>query len=152
MTYDTAAPRAVALSPDESTLYVAETDNSAMGRRELRAYPISADHTLGQCAVMHTFGRDHRGEHRGIEGMCVDNDGHVIACAGWRASGPGPLVYVFAPSGAIVESHLVPADQPMNCAFGGADLASLYVTTASGELFRVRDSGRKGHALPSHQR
>ncbi len=39
MTYDTAAPRAVALSPDESTLYVAETDNSPQGLRELRAYP-----------------------------------------------------------------------------------------------------------------
>jgi len=34
-----------------------------------------------------------------------------------------------------VESHSVPADQPMHCAFGDTDLDSLYVTTAGGGLF-----------------
>jgi gluconolactonase len=144
MTYDTAAPRAVALSPDESTLYVAETDNAPMGGRELRAYPILADDTLGAFAVLHVFGRDHRGEHRGIEGMCTDREGNIVACAGWKKSGPGPLVQVFSPAGAILESHPVPSDQPMNCAFGDADLASLYVTTAAGELLRASDCGRRG--------
>jgi gluconolactonase len=149
MTYDTVAPRAVALSPDESMLYVAETDNAPGGRRELRAYPVQPDHTLGPYLVLHTFGGDHRGVHRGIEGMCVDRHGHVVACAGWRKSGPGPLVCVFAPSGAIVESHPVPTDQPMNCAFGDADLGSLYVTTAGGEVFRARTNGRRGQPLPT---
>jgi gluconolactonase len=144
MTYDTAAPRAVALSPDESTLYVAETDNAPMGGRELRAYPILADDTLGAFAVLHVFGRDHRGEHRGIEGMCTDREGNIVACAGWKKSGPGPLVQVFSPAGAILESHPVPSDKPMNCAFGDADLASLYVTTAAGELLRASDCGRRG--------
>ena len=144
MTYDTRAPRAVALSPDGATLYVAETDNHPGGRRELRAYPIRLDDTPGPALVLHTFGVDYRGEHRGIEGLCVDRDGHVLACAGWRASGPGPLVYVFAPSGAIVASHPVPGDQPMTCAFGDPGLTSLYVTTGSGELFRARDCGHIG--------
>jgi len=152
MTYDTTAPRAVALSPDESTLYVAETDNSPSGRRELRAYAILADDTLGPHTVLHTFGRDHRGEHRGIEGMCVDREGNIVACAGWRKAGPGPLVCVFSASGAIIESHPIPSDQPMNCAFGDADLASLYVTTAGGELLRVRNCGRRGRVLPTAHR
>ena len=132
MSYDTTAPRAVALSPDETTLYVAETD-------ELRAYPVE-DNALGQPLVLHTFGRDHRG----IEGMCVDRDGDILACAGWRKDGPGPLVCVFSPAGRIIESHPVPADLPVNCAFGDADLGSLYVTTAGGELYRARDCGRRG--------
>ena len=140
MTYDTAAPRAVALSPDESTLYVAETGNAPGGRRELRAYAILPDDTLGAFTVLHTFGRDHRG----IEGMCMDREGNIVACAGWRKSGPGPLVQVFSPAGAILESHPVPSDQPMNCAFGDADLASLYVTTSAGELLRASDCGRRG--------
>jgi gluconolactonase len=144
MTYDTAAPRAVTLSSDESVLYVAETDNAPMGRRELRAYPILSDDTLGAFAVLHAFGRDRRGEHRGIEGMCTDSEGNIVACAGWRKSGPGPLVQVFSPAGAILESHPVPSDQPMNCAFGDADLASLYVTTSAGELLRASDCGRRG--------
>ncbi len=138
MTYDTAAPRALALSRDEATLYVAETDNRAQGRRELRAYPVLSDGTLGAYALLHTFGRDHRGEHRGIEGLCIDGGGNIVAVAGWRRSGPGPLVYVFAPSGAVLESHPFPADAPMSCAFGGEDLRSLYVTTAGGELWRTK--------------
>ncbi len=140
MTYDTAAPRALALSPDESTLYVAETGNAPGGRRELRAYAILPDDTLGAFTVLHTFGR----EHRGIEGMCTDREGNIVACAGWKKSGPGPLVQVFSSAGAILESHPVPSDQPMNCAFGDADLASLYVTTAAGELLRASDCGRRG--------
>jgi gluconolactonase len=139
MTYDTAAPRAVALAPDEKTLYVAETDNRPGGRRELRAYPVRPDGTLGEFALLHVFGADHRGAHRGIEGLCVDAAGRIFACAGWRRSGPGPLVYVFSPTGAVLESHPVPADEPMNCALGEA--GSLYVTTASGELYRGRGKG-----------
>lgn len=137
MTYDTASPRAVALSPDGRTLYVAETDNRPPGRRELRAYPVRGDGTLGEHAVLHVFGRDHRGEHRGIEGMCVDREGRIHACAGWKRSGPGPLVYVFSPSGAVLATHAVPADAPVGCAFGGADL---YVTTEGGELHRARNA------------
>jgi gluconolactonase len=144
MTYDTSAPRAVALSPDESVLYVAETDNAPAGRRELRAYPVLPDDTLGAHTVLHVFGRDHRGEHRGIEGLCVDADGNVVACSGWRKSGPGPLVSVFSPSGAALESHPLPSDQPMNCCFGDENLESLYVTTAAGELLRARNCGRRG--------
>jgi gluconolactonase len=139
MTFDTAAPRAVALSRDEATLYVAETDNRPLGRRELRAYGVREDGTLGAPSVLHTFGRDHRGEHRGIEGMCVDGAGRLYACAGWRKSGPGPHVHVFAPSGAIVTSHPFPADEPMCCAFGEPGM--LYVTTAGGELYRARIEG-----------
>ena len=77
----------------------------------------------------------------------MDREGNVVACSGWRKAGPGPLVCVFSPSGAVIESHPLPADQPMNCAFGDADLSSLYVTTAGGELLRARNCGRRG--LPS---
>jgi len=138
MTYDTAAPRALALSADEATLYVAETDNRPQGRRELRAYPVLSDGTLGAYTLLHSFGHDHRGEHRGIEGLCFDRHGNIVAVAGWRRAGPGPLVYVFAPSGAVIESHPFPADAPMSCAFGGEDRGSLYVTTAGGELWRTK--------------
>jgi gluconolactonase len=145
MTFDTASPRGVALSPDAKTLYVAETDNKPGGVRELRAYPILEDGTLGAYVVLHTFGADRRGVHRGIEGMCVDAGANIVACAGWRRSGPGPLVYVFAPTGAILETHEIPGDVPLNCAFGDADFGSLYVSTAAGEVFRAKSTGRKGH-------
>lgn len=147
MTFDTNAPTGVALSPDQKTLYVAESDNRPGGVRELRAYPIGDDGALGRHVVLHTFGSDHRGIHRGVEGLCVDTDGNIIACAGWQRSGPGPLVQVFSPAGAVLESHAVPADRPLNCAFGDDRLGSLYVTTAAGHLFRIRSVGRNGHLL-----
>jgi gluconolactonase len=146
MTYDTKSPRGVAVSPDEKTLYVAETQTVPGGVRELRAYPILADGTLGPCSVLHSFGADHRGVHRGIDGICVGRDGNIFACAGWSRSGPGPTVYVFDPSGRVVESHALPEGTPLNCAFGGADLSTLYVTTTEGHLYRAQ-TGYAGYLL-----
>jgi gluconolactonase len=144
LTYDTVNPRAVLLSPDQETLYVADGEPRRGERRELRAYAIRADGTLDHPAVLHTFGTDHRGAHRGIEGMCLDSDGNVVAVGGWRRSGPGPLVYVFAPTGAIIETHPLPADLPNKCCFGGSGLDTLYVTTAGGELYGAVAGGRRG--------
>ena len=147
MTLDTQAPRGIALSADERTLYVAEDGPAPADRRELRAYDVTDDGMLGSYTVLHTFGADHRGVHRGVDGLCLDDGGSIIACAGWDRSGPGPMVYVFSPAGTVVETHPVPAKQPVNCAFGDDDLGSLYVTTADGRLLRVRNSGRHGSAL-----
>ena len=113
MTFDTVAPRAVALSPDEKTLYVAE-----MG--ELRAYPMRGD-ALDARRVLHASGSS-------INGLCVDRNGDVLACA-------GPAILVVSASGALRESHPFPAGEPVNCAFGGS---ALYVTTAAGELWRTK--------------
>ena len=143
MTFDTAGPRAVLLSADEKTLFVAEGEPRKDRARELRAYSITDEDELGTPIVLQTFGADARGPHRGVEGMCSDAEGNIIACAGWRRSGPGPLVYVFAPSGAVLETHPIPADMPNRCCFGGEDLATLFVTTADGQLLAAK-TGRKG--------
>jgi gluconolactonase len=144
ITNDTVSPRAVLLSPDGATLYVADGEPRVDQRRELRAYPIAADGSVGHCEVLHSFGADHRGPQRGIEGMCLDADGHIVACGGWARSGPGPLIYVFSPRGAVIESHPFPADCPNRCCFGGNDLATLYVTTGGGHLYRAKTAGRRG--------
>lgn len=144
MTHDTVEPRGLALSPDERTLYVADNSASPDGPRQLKVYPVKDDGTLGQPIVLHTFGADYRGLHRGAAGMCVDSHGNILVTAGSKKSGPGPMVYVFAPSGQVLESHLVPADAPTNCVFGGADLSTLFVTTEDGNLLQVKNTGRKG--------
>ena len=144
MTRDTHSPGAVLISPNGRTLYVADNSDDAQGKQELRAYPVQPDGSLGAYTVLHTFGADHRGVHRGIAGMCVDSEGNIVACAGWEKSGPGPLIYVFAPSGRIMETHPTPVDQPLMCAFGDAGLRTLYVTTQGGHLYRVRNTERQG--------
>ncbi len=137
MTYDTDAPAALLLSTDEDTLYLAESSEEADGKRELRAYPILADDTLGPYRLLHAFGSDRRGVHRGIAGMSLDNEGNLLAVAGWEKAGPGPMVYVFSPTGRILESCQLP-EEPTNCAFAGADL---YLTTTQGSLYRVAGVG-----------
>jgi len=44
----------------------------------------------------------------------------------------------------VLESHPAPADMPMRCAFGDPGLTSLYLTTGGGELYRARNTGRRG--------
>ena len=144
MTYDTDAPAALALSKDERTLYVSENGPGTGGTRELRAYPVLDDGTLGPHVVLHTFGADRRGPHLGVTGMCLDSEGNIVATAGWSRSGPGSAVMVFSPQGLVLESHPVPASRPTNCAFGDPGLGALYVTTSEGHLFRARGTGRKG--------
>ena len=145
MTFDTFAPNGLLFSQDERTLYVVQSDYE--GTRDLRAYPLQDDDTLGRFTVLHVFGEDYRGVHRGLDGMCLDTEGNIIAAGGWRQAGPGPLIYVFSPSGRVIETHSAPADWPTNCAFGGRALDTLYVTTRGGHLFRVNDTGRRGWTL-----
>jgi sugar lactone lactonase YvrE len=146
ITFDTRAPKAVLVSPDESHLYVAESGEGAVAHSELRKYPLRDRKVAGPPTVLHTFGSDYTGAHRGISGMCFDAEGNLFACAGCAHSGPGPMIYVFAPSGEILGSHCVPGDEPMNCAFGDAAADALYITTGTGELLRVRESGFRGPA------
>jgi gluconolactonase len=146
LTFDTAAPRCLALSPDERTLYVGEGDLASEGSRQLRAYPIDETGRLGNPRVLHSFGHDHSGPQRGAEGICLDAEGNLIVCAGSNQTGPGSLIYIVSPTGRILETEAFPDDSPMRCAFGGKDLDELYVTSATGHLWRARQTGRSGAA------
>lgn len=147
VTFDTTRPNGLLLAPDERTLYVAQSDYDRGAVRQLWAYPLDDDATLGPRRVLHDFG-----EARGIDGMCWDAGGNIVATCGWELSGPGPRVAVFTPDGTVLEEHPVPAGRPTNCAFGGAELRDLYVTAISGHLYRVRNSGRQGVLQPPRVR
>ena len=149
MTFDTSSPNGLLVSEDQRTLYAADS-SSETRLAELRAYPIRDDGSLDVYVVLHTWGSDHRGPHRGIDGMCLDADGNIVACAGSNLSGAGPMIYVFSPAGRVLETHPTPVDNPINCTFGGPRLEDLYVTTSEGHLFRVRDTGRRGWLIYPH--
>ncbi|WP_066548501.1 MULTISPECIES: SMP-30/gluconolactonase/LRE family protein [unclassified Sphingomonas] len=81
------------------------------------------------------------------DGMTVDADDCLWVCH-WD----GGRVSRFDPSGALMRSIEVPASRVTNCAFGGADLDQLYITTAAkdrpdeplaGAIFRA-DPGVRG--------
>ncbi|MBI4204103.1 MAG: SMP-30/gluconolactonase/LRE family protein, partial [Betaproteobacteria bacterium] len=122
VTFDTTQPNGILVSQDQSTLYVAESGYAREVPRELRAYPIREDGSLGTYSTLFTWGADAREIHRGIDGMCLDRDGNIVATAGWELSGAGPMIYVFTPKGRVLETHPVPANRPTNCCFGGPDM------------------------------
>ena len=132
VTFDTTKPNGLLVSQDLRWLYVAQSHYGVDNRRELRRYGIDQDGSVGPYEVLHNFY-----PHRGIDGMCLDTEGNIVATAGWSDSGPGPMIYVFAPDGRVLSTHPVPVDKPTNCTFGDKDLSTLYVT-ASACLFRAR--------------
>lgn len=146
VTFDTTQPNGILVSQDQNTLFVAESSYTRGIARELRAYPIRDDGSLGVYTTLFTWGEDARGVHRGIDGMCLDRDGNIVATAGWEISGPGPMIYVFSPAGRVLETHPVPANRPTNCCFGGPDLTTLFVTSTDGHFFRAA-TRRVGWAL-----
>ena len=141
VTFDTTRPNGLLFSLDHHTLYVAQSDRDADKPRQLRAYLVNDDASLGQHTVLHDFGA-----HRGIDGMVLDTEGNIVATAGFTQSGPGPMIYVFSPAGEVLETHPVPCERPTNCTFGDADLKTLYVTSTEGHLFRARTE-RQGRLL-----
>jgi sugar lactone lactonase YvrE len=90
------------------------------------------------------------------DGMTVDEEGFL-----WVAFWSGSAVRRFDPVGKVVSTIEFPVSQVTSCAFGGDDLAELYVTTArdslseaqlegqplAGALFRLRPGIR---GLPEH--
>ncbi len=138
VTFDTTRPNGLLFSLDHKILYVAQSGRLPEEFRQLRAYPVLDDGSLGEMQVLHDFGA-----HRGIDGMCLDVEGNIIATAGFRAGGPGPMLYVFSPGGTVLEMHPVDAEKPTNCSFAEEGLHTLYVTTIDGHLFRT-ETERQG--------
>lgn len=133
VTFDTTRPNGLLFSLDHKTLYVAQSGRLADEKKELRAYPVNDDGSLGKYEVLHDFA-----PYRGIDGMVLDTGGDIVATAGASDAGPGAMIYVFSPTGEVLEQHPVPVHKPTNCSFGDADLKTLYVTSIDGHLLRTR--------------
>jgi gluconolactonase len=146
VTSDVTQPNGILVSRDQRTLYVAESGSVRGIDRELRAYPIGEDGSLGTYDALFTWGEDARGVHRGIDGMCLDAEGNIVATAGYYTEGSGPMLYVFSPTGRVLETHPVPANRPTNVCFGGPDLTTVFVTSTNGHFFKAK-TDRVGWAM-----
>lgn len=77
--------------------------------------------------------------------MKLDAEGRLYVAAGINkpnppfetAEQPTAGVYVFSPEGSLLEIAPIPRDETTNCAFGGEDLRSLFIT-AGGTLWEIR--------------
>jgi gluconolactonase len=120
---DLKRPNGLAFSPDEKTLYVA---NSDAARKLWMAYPVKSDGTLGTGRVF--FDVTASTEDGLPDGMKVDREGNLYC------TGPGG-VWVFTPGGEHAGT-IRPAEVPANCRWGD-DGKTLYMTARTG-LYRVR--------------
>jgi gluconolactonase len=113
-------PNGIAFSPDEKTLYVAQSDPAAA---IWLAFPVKDDGTLGEGRgrVLKDATAMVRQKIKGLpDGLKVDKKGNL-----W-ATGPGG-VHVMSPDGTLL-GRLETGEATSNCAFGGADGTTLFIT------------------------
>ena len=76
------------------------------------------------------------------DGMTLDAEGNL-----WVAFWGGSSVRCFAPDGTLLETVELPVPQVTSVAFGGADLRTLYITTAATGMDTVADADTPHGAL-----
>ena len=118
-------PNGIAFSPDERTLYVANSDPE---RAHWTAYDVQDDGTIANGRVLHDATQRVATEKGLPDGMVVHSSGHLFA------TGPGG-VWVFRPDGTHV-STLKTGEATANCTFND-DESVLYIT-ADRYLARLR--------------
>ncbi|MBM3736695.1 MAG: SMP-30/gluconolactonase/LRE family protein [Acidobacteria bacterium] len=136
---DIQRPNGLTISPDGKILYLVEANQSEGGARMLRAYDLAADGAVSNMRVFFNF---YPG--RSADGITIDSAGNVIAAAGLNAPrgtsetlDTQPGIHVISPAGQRIQYIPIPEDTITNCAFGGPDLKTLYVT-AGKSLFKIR--------------
>jgi gluconolactonase len=126
LTKELKAPNGIAFSPDEKTLYVAQSSGD---EPIWMAFPVEANGTLGAGKVFADASAERKaGKPGSQDGLKVDNQGNLFA------TGPGG-VWVIAPDGThlgTIETGVPTA----NVAWGG-DGSVLYIT-ANKALLRIK--------------
>lgn len=110
-------PNGICLSPDERTLYIADTN-----RLHVRAFDVDREGALSNDRVFAEMREEGR-----PDGMKVDREGRVYVCA--------RTVQVFAADGNLLGVIDCPRS-PANCAWGD-DGSTLYITARTG-VYRTR--------------
>jgi sugar lactone lactonase YvrE len=115
-------PNGIAFSPDETKLYVSDSE-----RKHIRVFEVSSDGTLAKDQV---FAELAGASDKGVpDGMKVDTQGNIYC------SGSGGI-WIFSPTGQLLGKIFVP-EVVTNLAWGDRDYKTLYIT-AGNSLYRIR--------------
>jgi sugar lactone lactonase YvrE len=114
-------PNSIAFSPDDRTFYFADTPKHII-------WAFDFDLATGEISNRRVFAD--LSARRGLpDGSSVDAEGFL-----WNAEYAGHRVTRYAPDGRVDRSVDVPVTSPTCCCFGGDNLDTLYVTSASANL------------------
>jgi gluconolactonase len=136
-------PNGVLVSGDDRYLYVADNNNDTVaGARKLWRFDLRKDGTVdvGSRKLLYDWGKG-----RGPDGLKQDTKGRLYVAAGLNKPNPPAEpaedvkggIYVLSPEGKRLAFLAVPTDEVTNCAFGGDDHKTLYIT-AGGVLYTAR--------------
>lgn len=118
-------PNGVAVSPDGSRVYLAETETGLV-----HAFDVDAAGNVSARSVLADVGRG-TGE-GGPDGMCVDEKGNVYVAV--YSSG---VVRVISPDGTQLYDIPAGGASPTNCCFGGPGRRTLYITETETSTLRA---------------
>jgi sugar lactone lactonase YvrE len=133
----------VLVSADDRALFVADNNNNTIdGARKLWRFDLRKDGSVDPESkkLLYDWGKG-----RGPDGVKQDQLGRLYVAAGLNKPNP-PFepaedvkggIYVFSPEGKRLAFLPVPRDEVTNCAFGGEDRRTLYIT-AGGTLYSIR--------------
>jgi gluconolactonase len=142
ITHEVDRPNGLVVTPDDKHLFVADNNNNTKdGARKLWRFELTPDGTIKPDSQ--TLIYDWKTT-RGPDGMKLDTRGRLYVAAGITkanppyetADKPTAGIYVFSSEGKLLKFIPIPRDEVTNCAFGGKDLKTLYVT-AGGTLWSI---------------
>jgi gluconolactonase len=119
---DLPRPNGIVFSPDEKTLYIADS-----GKKVWMRYPVNTDGSVGEGKLL--LDASGQKEPGGPDGIRVDKDGNIYG------SGPGG-VWIISPEGKHLGTIKVP-EIVSNVAWGDEDGKMLYIT-ASSSVYRIK--------------
>ena len=138
ITHEVHRPNGILVSADDRFLFIADNVNDGPegglgGNRKLWRFDLKDDGSVIAASrkLLFDWGSD-----RGPDGMALDSKGRLFVTAGFNFPKP-PVetglkykagVYVFSPTGELLQTIPVPADMITNCTFGGSGLKNLFVT------------------------
>ena len=130
--YPILSANGVGLSPDERTVYVADTESA-----RLWAFDIESPGVLRK----HPFPSPHGGRFLGaapgfsrFDSLAVTASGNI--CVATLVTGQ---ISVFAPDGRLLDQIAMPDTHPTNICFGGPDMRTATITlSGNGELAQMR--------------